>query len=70
MRHPEKYEIFFPYYRGKNTNKQEGPKKKENIVAKEFGAVVYGKSTVQLVQAADNRTIIVNMVANMITNDR
>jgi len=68
MRNPEKYEIQHLIVEGKIRSRG-GAGRRRTSWLKNLRQW-YGKPRVQLFRHAVNRTIIVNMVANMITNDR
>lgn len=68
MRHPEKYEILHLIMEGKIASKR-GPGGRRTSWLKNLRKW-YGKTSLELFRVAVNKTMICNMIANMIANDR
>ena len=68
MRHHEKYELLHLIMEGK-INSRRGPGTRRTSWLKNLRQW-YGKSSVELFRAAVNKTMIVNMIANLTANDR
>ena len=68
MKHHKKYELLHLIMEGK-MNSRRGPGRRRTSCLKNLRQW-YGKSSVELFRAAVNKTMIVNMIANLTANDR